>query len=447
MSGPPYYLSSTMNENAADNSEIIETVITKLVTGGAGLGRHEGQAVFVRGTAPGDTVRARVVMRKKGFIEAELVELVDPGPDRQEPPCPHYSVCGGCDLQHLTDEAQQRLKTDIVVDCFQRLGQMDISDRITPPAVAGPSLGYRNKIRLFASPTGQYGLVRKRSNEVVPLDTCLQMPSRFTDEILPWLRTLPPMEQIVLRLDSTGDFLCSLFGRPNRARVLKQIIGGLSSSEPPLAGCRGLLFNNLPLWGRDYLVHRVANKNYRVGVLSFFQANLAEVEAVIAAIKCWLAAKQAPAGWLADLFCGVGLFSLALADRFDGLLAIDSDEYAIHDARNNVQRDSEARDKVTVRQGTITGLLSSANPPAIPDAARESLCCLVDPPRRGLGEYACATLLKLRPRDIIYLSCDPATLARDAQVLCKGGYELQRIQVIDMFPRTAHIESLVFFTA
>jgi len=436
-----------MNENAQDTNEIIETTITKLVTGGAGLGRSEGQAVFVRGTAPGDTVRARIVVRKKGFVEAELVELVEPGPDRQEPPCPHFALCGGCDLQHLTDEAQRRLKTDIVMDCFQRLGQLDVTDRITPPVTAGPALGYRNKIRLFASPTGQYGLVRKRSNEVVPLETCLQMPSLFTDEILPWLRTLPPMEQIVLRLDTAGDFLCSLFGRPNRSRVLKKILAGLPSGEPPLAGCRGLQFNNLPMWGRDYLVHSVAQKNYRVGALSFFQANLAEVEAVITTIRSWLETNRTPGGWLADLYCGVGLFSLALADQFDGITAIDSDEHAIRDARNNVQRDDIARDKVTVRQGTITGLLSSANPASIPASARESLCCLVDPPRRGLGEYACATLVKLRPRDIIYLSCDPATLARDAQVLSKGGYKLEQIQVIDMFPQTAHIESLVFFSA
>ncbi len=429
--------------------EFFETTIEKIVTGGAGLGRCEGLAAFVPLTAPGDRVRARVVRRKRGFVEAELTEVLAPVADRQAAPCPHFGTCGGCDFQHLAAVAQRAAKAAIVADCFQRLGGMDVAPILEPPEPAGPELGYRNRIRLVADATGRYGLVRRGSQQVVPLDVCLQMPPVFNETILPWLRQLPPLEQIVVRLDGAGGFLISAFGLPNRLRFLKIQLRKLPEGEPPLPGCVGVLYNNLPAWGHDYLLVRVAGKTFRVGANSFFQSNYAEAAAVVATARAWLDQARPAGGLLADLYCGVGLFGIALADRFERIAAVESEPHAVRDARNNAAHD----------KGLVARAAAGANPPpfevqqksvaaalaewaAEPAADWPEACVFLDPPRTGIEEGASASLERLAPREILYLSCDPATLARDVASLVKGGYELRRLRLFDMFPQTAHVETL-----
>jgi 23S rRNA (uracil1939-C5)-methyltransferase len=427
-----------MNDQMDD---IFETEIEKLVTGGAGLGRYEGMAAFVPLTAPGDRVRARVLQRKRGFVEAELVELLGRGPERRQPLCPHFGRCGGCDWQHLLDVTQRQAKAAVVADCFRRLGGLDVREILEGPEAVGPPFGYRNKIRLIASPTGPYGLMRRGSHEVVPIETCPQMPDAFNTTILPWIRTLPPQEQLVVRTDGQGHWLVLLYGHPGRLRLLKQVLGDHPENEPPFPGCSGVLFNNLPLWGRDYLVVPVAGKKYRVGPHSFFQTNLAVTEAIVRTVRSWLEASRQPGGLLVDLYCGVGVFSLALADRFGRILAVDADENAVRDALNNVARDRAARDRIEVRQGRSGRFLS--DPAVVREPGWAEACCLADPPRKGLGEETRKALAGLRPRDVLCLSCDPATLARDAAALVHAGYRPERLHLFDMFPQTAHVEALL----
>jgi 23S rRNA (uracil1939-C5)-methyltransferase len=426
---------------ANTESNIFETEITKLITGGAGLGRCGDLAAFIPMTAPGDRVRARIVRRKKAFVNAELVELLQGSPERQTPPCPHFGECGGCDLQHLTGEAQRRSKATIVTECFQRLARLDVGDLLTGPEPAGPELGYRNRIRLFANPAGHYGLMRRGSHAVVPLETCKQMPESFTAEFLPWLRTLPPAEQVLVRLDGRGGFLLSLFGRANRLRFLKQRLGELSNGETPLKGCVGMLYNNLPVWGRDYIVMQVAGKTYRIGPQSFFQANLAEIEAATATLCSWLAETRPAGGLLVDLYSGVGLFSLALAEMFERIVAVESDTHAARDAHHNVGRDKRAGAKAIVQDRPVAEFLSE--PQLEGEIDWPGACFVIDPPRPGLGAAVCASIARLAPRDIVYLSCDPATLARDVAALTGSGYHLGGLRVFDFFPQTAHIETLV----
>ncbi|MFO7608489.1 MAG: class I SAM-dependent RNA methyltransferase [Candidatus Krumholzibacteriia bacterium] len=426
---------------AAD--EVLDLVIDKLVTGGAGLARHDGQAVFVPLTAPGDRVRARVTVRKKGFRQAELVEVVEPGPARREAPCPYFGECGGCDLQHLEPAAQRQAKAAIVLDCFQRLGRLDVAPLLEGPA-DGPELGYRNRIRLFAHPSGPYGLMRRGTKQVVPLEACLLMPEQFNRDILPWLRMMPPVEQILVRLDGRGRFLLSLFGPPARQKLLKRILAGVGPDQAPTPGCTGILFNNLPVWGHDYLVHEIDGHTFKVAAQSFFQGNHGVTGEAVATAQAWLddlAAAGRLGPLLADLFCGVGLFSLCLADRFARVVAVDSDEGACRDLENNVQRDAAARGKVTVHAGPVAKVLAEAD--LATDEAWREACCVVDPPRTGLGKDAAAALAARAPRQVLFMSCDPATLARDAALLVAAGYTPTRLRVLDMFPQTAHIETLL----
>jgi len=420
-----------------------ELRIEKLVTGGAGLARQDGRAVFVPLTAPGDLASVRITQHKKGFAQAELLAVIEPGPDRIDAPCPHYGQCGGCDLQHLTVPAQRRAKVDIVADCFRRLGKRDVTDLLADAEPAGEPLGYRNRIRLFGSPLGPYGMMRRGTHEVVALDQCPIMPEVFNRDILPWLRMLPPVEQLTVRLNNEGHWLISVFGPPTRMRILKKILAALEPGEAPAPGCVGLMFNNLPVWGRDYLVYEVAGHSFRVSSRAFFQGNLAVTGEAVGVVRAWLGELQAAGqlgSMLGDLFCGVGLFSLTLADMFEQVIAIDTDPYACRDAKNNVGRDQAAKGKVTVHKGPLANVLVGDD--LGEQFAWRDACCVVDPPRTGLGKDGVKALLTRGPRHILFMSCDPATLARDVAACADGGYTLTKLRVLDMFPQTAHIETL-----
>jgi tRNA/tmRNA/rRNA uracil-C5-methylase (TrmA/RlmC/RlmD family) len=430
-------------DQTAPLPETLELTIEKLVTGGAGLGRHNGQAIFVLGTAPGDRVRVRPAQHHRGYLEADLIELVSPGPGRQTPPCPHYDRCGGCDLQHLDDPTQRDACREILLDCFRRLGGLEVADRLEPD-LAGPTLGYRNRLRLVANDIGHYGLQERGSNAIVPLQTCPIMAEPFLTVILPWLRQLPPMEQVVVRLDGRGGWLLSLYGNPARQRPLRKLLAETAGQDAPASGLQGLLFNNRPQWGRTYLVIHVGEHKFRVSHRSFFQSNLAAAAAVLAAVRGWLADCQPGGGDLADLYGGVGLFTLGLADRCERLLLVDSDLFALQDAQENLRRQPALAERAEVRQGNVDLVLAAPDigeTIAWPDAS-----VVVDPPRAGLGKKVVAQLARLRPRTLVYLSCDPATLARDCAGLGAAGYRIERVRPVAMFPQTSHLETLVLLT-
>ncbi len=417
--------------------------IEKLVTGGAGLARQDGQAVFVPLTAPGDHIQAEVVEQRKGFVRAKLTEIIKPGPGRQEASCPHYGECGGCDLQHLDAATQRQAKADIVADCFQRLGKMDVSEIITGPDNE-KVLGYRNRIRVFASPAGYYGMMRRGTHDVVPLESCDLMPEQFNKDILPWLRFLPPVEQVIVRMDGHGNWLLSIFGLPARMKVMKKILAATPDDEAPAEGCVGLLYNNLPLWGRDHLVYEVAGHKYRVSAQSFFQGNFSATEDAVATVRAWvdeISSAGQLGGLLGDLYCGVGLFSLALADQFEKVVAVDTDKNSYRDATNNVKHSAELRDRITLRQGSMVKMLGDDN--LANGAEWESGLCLVDPPRAGLGKSGVKSIIARKPRQVVYMSCDPATMARDTAALVEAGYVVRKLKVMDFFPQTAHIECLM----
>ncbi|MBU1073464.1 hypothetical protein KKG45_09475, partial [bacterium] len=320
-------------------------------------------------------------------------------------------------------------------------------------AQAGPALGYRNKLRLWRSPTGQYGVRRKGSHDVLAIDRHGLMPDLFNDEVLPFLLTLPPADEAVARLDGQGGFLLSLFGPPGRLRALKAVLKDLPAGEAPHPACVGILYNNRPAWGRDHLLVKTAGRTFRVNAGSFFQVNYAEAAAAVSLARGWLdeagVTADAPGGALADLFCGVGLFAACLGDRFARVIGVENDERAVRDARNNLLRDRRTGDEVEVVCADAAAVLARWREGDWRDgdlrykAPDWPLATVVlDPPRTGLGDAAAAILAALGPARIIYMSCDPATLARDSATLAAGGYGLARARVIDMFPQTSHVECL-----
>ena len=419
----------------------LELTIEKLATGGSGLARHEGQAIFIPGTAPGDRILARPVQCRRGYLEAELVELLERSPARREAPCPHFDLCGGCDLQHMDDDGQREARRTILLDCFRRLGGLDVAGLLEPD-LAAPALHYRNRLRLSANPLGHYGLKKKASDEVVALSCCPVMAEPFEAVILPWLRHLPPMEQIIVRLDGRGGWLLSLYGHPTRQKLLRKILTEGAPAAAP--GLQGVLLNNVPRWGRAYLVLQVGNHKFRVSHQSFFQTNLAATEAVLDTVQEWLLAEDLEGGDLADLYGGVGLFTLGLADRFARILILDSNTTALQDARENIRRRAGLEERTLVRHGEVHRELLDPELAIALDWPEAFV--VVDPPRAGLGRQVIAALAGLRPRTVVYLSCDPATLARDCAGLGAAGYQVRRVRPVAMFPQTSHLETLVLMS-
>jgi tRNA (uracil-5-)-methyltransferase-like protein len=245
-------------------------------------------------------------------------------------------------------------------------------------------------------------MIRKGTHDILPVETVPLMPDAFNTTVMPYIVTLPPVEQVVARMDADGNSLLALFGPPARLKLLKLTLKDLSEDAAPYPGCQGILFNNRPVWGRDHL--------------------------------------------LADLYCGVGLFSVALSDRFMQIVGVEDDTNAMRDYRNNTTRDTHAKGKSTGIQGMVDKITKGWKYGETLDGKTmdwTGATVVVDPPRTGLGKHVTNDLIELKPQRIYYMSCDPATLARDLRALDGGGYTVRRARVFDMFPQTSHIETLV----
>jgi len=431
------------------HGETLDTTIEKLVTGGAGMGRKDGEVVFVRGALPGERVRARIVRRAKGFLEAALLEILEASPDREEPPDMSPGALAGADLFYMKLAAQREAKREIVRDCFARIARIDLGERLEGPEPAGPAWGYRNKIRLHLGRGGRYGMHRRGTRVVVPFDHNLLMPEVFNHEALPFLLALPRARQALVRLDGKGGFLVDLSGGEGKpASFAECVLARIGETRVP-PSCLGLLVNGGAVWGEDHREIPLAGRVFRVHAESFFQVNLAETEALVRRIAARMeedgrsADRRGPL--LLDLYGGVGLFAAALGDRFEKVVTVESDRVAVRDARANLARDPELAKRGTVVPGLVEKVLSQWARSGFPHGDLEKADVVADPPRTGLGASVIRDLGRLRPRRIDLVSCDPATLARDARLFEAEGYGIERVFLIDMFPQTPHIETVTAF--
>ena len=367
-------------------AETIEVRIEKLVYGGDGFGRVDGQAVFVAGTAPGDLVRARVVERKKGFLRAEPVELLEPGPGRREPPCPLADRCGGCQLQHVDYATQVAAKGEFVREALVRIGRFDVQEPVRVHALPEHELGYRVRATAHTARTREgrlFGFYGPRSHRIVDVPSCPLFVPELDAE---WQR---------VRAEE-----------PPRGATEVEVSAG---DEATLDGVR-----------------------YQYGPGAFFQVNRHMLGALVQG-----AIGDDPGGRLAvDLYAGVGLFTIPLARRFERVVAVEGNRRAAEYARRNAEENGAANVDVVVEP--VERWLSRAAPGA--DLA------LLDPPRTGLGPGGAEALARLAPLRIVYVSCDPATLARDLSALVDAGYELDSVEAYDLFPQTFHVEAIARLT-
>ena len=389
-------------EHVPDRPPFRDDVLTlragDIVFGGASLAHlDDGRVVFVSYAAPGELVRARVERVHADYLEAVTESVLEPAMDRVEPRCPLFGECGGCQLQHLAYPAQLAAKELVVREQLRRIGHLD--DSVVRPIVgAEEPWAYRNHVRFSTGRKfGDVGFISRRGRDLLKVDCC-PISAPWVNEVLP-------------RLQGHGAGLHQV-----QVRHSAETGTSLINPEVPGAGIET---------GQTGYEEELCGHLFRVSASAFFQVNHAQAEQMSRLVGEALPLRGR---LLVDAFAGVGTFAKIFADRFDGILAIEESHSAAKDAVVNLADVPNAE----LRIGKVEGVLPLLESP--PDAI------VLDPPRPGCAPPVLDAIARFRPSVVVYVSCNPATLARDLRVLVDAGYSLDWVTPLDMFPQTGHIE-------
>lgn len=414
--------------------------ITGLAYGGSGIGRIDNKVVFVPFTAPGDIAEVRITEDKKDFSIAELISLKEPSKIRTSPPCPVYTVCGGCQLQHIEYATQVSLKEKIFVETFQRLARTDLTPILSPALASPKPFNYRSRVRFHRNGL-KWGFFKPNSHSIVEIQDC------------PLLET--PLNSTLLSLKAT-DFPDTLYGAEiSLDKESGKTVAAFSASKNTPFDFAAAI-NKIPLikgfevWvkdpfkrakGRMLITEGDTRVSYKVGgfaissgVTSFSQANLFQNERLAEAVVKFSGLTKNDDAF--DLFCGAGNFTFPLSEKARMVYGSDIDPSAIKNARQNALKNnvSNAEFSIESSKGRKNVHLEKRAPSVV----------ILDPPRGGAFE----TIKKfpgLEAEKIVYVSCNPPTMARDCAFLIKHGYTPDDALAVDMFPQTYHVEGIVAF--
>ncbi|MHB1017506.1 MAG: 23S rRNA (uracil(1939)-C(5))-methyltransferase RlmD [Coriobacteriia bacterium] len=428
------------------------TTIESLAHGGDGVTRlADGRTAFVAGSCPGDIVTLEVTQDHGRWVKARIDELLEPSADRVQPPCPYVGLCGGCQWQHVAYSRQLIEKRRGLVDALTRIGHLtepDVAETIASPA----EYGYRNKIELAVSGSGnslKVGFARAGSSELIPVDDCLLLARakpKLPKSLAGALRFLMTrgnthIVRAALRVSSTGEVAVDVrttpgpFPRSLAARVLSEATGARTVTRTMVrdTGDTRDIAGVEVLAGPGSWNERLDGDRYRISPTSFFQVNTAA--AALLRHTALTALDADGTMRIADLYAGAGTFTLPIARAAGEAVAVEASKHALSDLRHNL----EAAD---LDADIVPGDAAYALPDiGYVDAA------LIDPPRAGISDKAMRALIGARIPRIVYVSCDPATLARDVARLAEAGYTPGRFVPVDLFPQTYHLETVAVLTA
>jgi len=394
--------------------DIHQVTIEKIVNGGDGLSHIGTQAVFVPFSAPNDLLEIRITEIARNYARAEINRILTPSPDRRTPPCSYFGRCGGCQLQHLDYPAQLAVKASFLRETLRRLGGIDWHHEIETKA--GVEFGYRSRAEIKVSRDAEgktsLGFFRYGTHDVCPIDECLVLMPSVNQEFQRLLgsRTEIPSDasRIYLTAGDDGVITTPATGENGRAAEYD----ALGTAHQHIDGIE-----------------------YSFGVKSFFQGNRFLIEDLVTTAVGSAQGKRA-----VDLYAGVGLFALQLARRFEEVCAVEGNRIAASHGMDNVR----ANGATNVRYEAISveaWLKYKSTGLECPDFL------VLDPPRTGAGTQVVERIAQLRPEVIAYVSCDPATLARDLRVFLDKGYRIRSVVALDLFPQTFHVESVVHLEA
>ncbi|MBA4312020.1 MAG: 23S rRNA (uracil(1939)-C(5))-methyltransferase RlmD [Chlorobiaceae bacterium] len=463
------------------NDEIILR-LDHLSGDGKSIGKLDGMAVFTENAVPGDLVKARVWKVKKNYAEARAIEIIEPSEFRAEPRCRHFGVCGGCRWQNLSYESQKIFKRLHIENVFKHIGEFE-SPNILPTIGSESPFFYRNKmeytfsnrrwltedemnsIQISENEVALGFHVPERYDKVLNTTECY-LQSEVSAKIVNRVREFCQLKKLsvystkthegylrhlVIR-DSkkTGEIMINLVTTNVEAEVMKQFTQMLIGEFPVVT----TIVNNITdrksmiaigdveniLYGNGYITEQLGGYTFKISANSFFQTNTMQAEKLYNVAKNFADLK--PDDVVYDLYSGTGTIAIYLSDAVERVIGIEVVESAIHDAEKNAEKNQisncyflqgDLKDRLTKDRSWL-----SEHP--------EPNVIVVDPPRSGLHPKVVDQILKIKPQRIVYVSCNPATQARDSKLLAKGGYNLQKIQPVDMFPHTDHIESVALFT-
>ena len=406
--------------------DTFELDLKEMVHGGQALGRHAGRAIFTRYAIPGERVRARISEDRGRYAFAEAVTLLGPSPHRVTPRCPHFGPgrCGGCHFQHIDYAAQPGYKRDVVIDQLRRIG--GIQNPPVLPTIPSPAAwAYRNHVTFHVDEAGNLCFVGMDDRTLIPIEEChIIRPELLAllDELN--FEDIPGLDRVRLQVGSAGDLMVVLSTQDDEAPELEVTM--------PVS-VNFLLSDNEPvnLIGSSHVMYMVRGRNFRVTAGGFFQVNVAQAETLVDRV---LHSFDLHGGeTVLDLYAGVGLFTAFMAERASLVTSVESYPPAVTDADENLSD----LDNVDLIEGSVEDVLPELDGPY--DAA------VIDPPRTGVDGRALDALAALAPPTLVYVSCEPSTLARDAKRLVRQGYRLVDVTPVDMFPQTYHIECVAHF--
>jgi 23S rRNA (uracil1939-C5)-methyltransferase len=419
-------------------SERTEVLIEKLVYGGSGLARLDnGQAVFVPGALPGEQVAVEIKRRKKGFLQAELIEIISPSANRIAPPCIGEKQCTGATWPHISYPAQLRYKQEILQDTLKRIGGMEPARPL--PVLPSPRIDHyrlRTQFNVRAKDGVQrIGFFRQGSYDLIEVEQAFLIHP-LIDKVLKGIRSLsdelPLLTEIHINASPAGEAHILLFSEQSRLPPMETFFAKLRSFAPEVIGMTGFA-NRKKVFslGRNQLSLDVEGLTLRATEGNFFQVNWEQNRNMVRTVLDFaaLAGKET----VLDLYCGIGNFSLPLATKAKAVIGIESGYSAIEDAvanakLNNIANAEFIADDLQKGLKTLIGRKTRAD------------VIVLDPPRAGATLKTLERVLAFVPRKIIYVSCNPSTLARDLKFFHLFGFRLDRLQPVDMFPYTYHIE-------
>nr|WP_154960617.1 23S rRNA (uracil(1939)-C(5))-methyltransferase RlmD [Paenibacillus xylanexedens] len=441
---------------------------------GEGVGRADGYTLFVQGALPGETVRVRVMKTKKQYGYAKLLEIVKASPDRVSAPCPIYDQCGGCQIQHMSYAGQLAWKRQLVIDNLQRIGKLNVlvedetNEEDTEHAIRVlPTMGmdepwrYRNKAQVPIGVT-EGGLVggfyAKGSHRIIDMETCL-IQHEHNDEVVAKVKEIGShlgisayneetgrgllRHVVVKKAFRTGEMMLVLVTNGRDIQHKDEWIGSIREAIPQVASiCQNVnkkqtnvIFGDETrvLWGRDVIYDFIGDVQFAISPRSFYQVNPVQTEVLYGKTVEYagLSGKET----VIDAYCGIGTISLFLAQHADQVYGVEIVPEAIEDARSNAMLNEMRNVKFEV--GASEDVI-----PRWKEQGIEADVIVVDPPRKGCDPRLLDTILEMKPERVVYVSCNPSTLARDLRVLEDGGYRTVEVTPVDMFPHTVHVESV-----
>jgi 23S rRNA (uracil1939-C5)-methyltransferase len=437
---------------------MLELQIEKLVYGGDGLARlpadaqGRGKTVFLPFVIPGERVEATIAESRSGFARACLNAILTPSADRVVPQCPYFGSCGGCQYQHIDYSAQLRFKPEILRETLRRTAKLELTQEIEVHAAEPWNYRNRTRVRVQHDPEFALGYFRSNSHELLPVESCPISSPLINQAIrtvweLGRAGSVPPAVhgiQFFADHDDSQLLVEAHVQQDSLANDWKAFAEALMSTLTAIAGV--VVFATSPVEdeprqnapqssvhsekslaiGADSLIYHAVGCGFRVSGGSFFQTNRYLIDALVRVAIHGAAGRAA-----LDLYAGVGLFTLALAESFDEVTAVEASPHPFADLKHN------APSNVKLSRSTTEAFLARRTGQLAVDFV------LVDPPRAGLGEKTTAALCRTSASRVTYVSCDPATLSRDLRLLLESGFRVEQAHLFDLFPQTAHMETVL----